>query len=146
MFYFYLFFSDDRGEAMSSPSPGWQETGAPCTGKSLFVPPSFLLFFESEHYNTCWGIQLSKRNLVSSRWLCIFVMLICSRHTRITSHIIQASSPTLVWDCFTLSADKLELFTCRFIWLVFALSWELACGKNEILCHVWTFMRKTKIR
>lgn len=40
----FCLFSDDRGEAMSSPSPGWQEAGAPCTGEPLFIPPTFSLF------------------------------------------------------------------------------------------------------
>lgn len=42
-----LFFSDDRGEAMSGPPPGRQEAGAPCTGESLLLPPSrcFVSFF-----------------------------------------------------------------------------------------------------
>ena len=56
-----VFLSDDRGEAMSGPSPGWQEAGAPCTGDSLLLSTSPLLLF------VLFLPPLSLQTLISSR-------------------------------------------------------------------------------
>lgn len=106
-------FSDDRGEAMSGPSAGRQEAGAPCTGESLCVSPTltlFLLFpsslslFADSHFlrarkKWClvpWGTQLllTRGNLVSSRWLCAFLMLTWSLYTDTHKKSTYTSGPS----------------------------------------------------
>lgn len=42
-FMLFFCFADDGGEAMSGPSPGRSEVGAPCTGNFLFLPSSHFL-------------------------------------------------------------------------------------------------------